>query len=169
MTATKRPYTGNKVLPARHKQPGLEYLVRALIKYSGGAFQNWGTHVIRNKKGKSSVSVHARGTAVDLGYNKTKKAEADRWITLILQYADELGIEAVFDYNPKPHGRGWKCDRNKWETYTKKAFDGAPGGNWYHIEVSVAAGKDEVTMKREFHKLLADLKAAVPASPTTPQ
>jgi len=169
MTSTKRPYTGNKIKPTRGKQPGLEYLVRALIKYSDGAFRNWGTHMIRKKKGLNSVSVHARGTAADLGYTINRRKDAERWITLILQYADELGIEAVFDYNPKPHGRGWKCDRNAWQNYTKRTIGGAPGGNWFHLEISVAAGKDEVTMKREFHKMLDDLKAAAEAFPTTPQ
>jgi hypothetical protein len=161
MTSTSRPYTGNKIKPTRGKDPGMEYLVRALLKYGDGTFQNWGTYQIRKKKGLSGVSVHARGTAADLGYNKTRKKDADNWINLLLAYADELGIEAVLDYNPKPHGRGWRCDRNKWMTYTKRTIVGAPGGNWYHLEIR--PGQKKMDLQREFHKMLDDLNAALEA------
>jgi hypothetical protein len=152
MTSTKRPYTGIRVKPAKGKQAGLEYLVRALVKYSDGTLKNLGTYQIRNMRGKSFVSVHARGTAADLGFSNREKAVY--WMDLLVKYADELGVEAVFDYFPAPHGRGWKCDRNAWQKYTKKAFDGAPNGRWFHVEVSVAAGKDEPAMKAAFHAML---------------
>jgi hypothetical protein len=28
--------------------------------------------------------------------------------------ADALHIEAVFDYYPGPHGRGYKCESGRW-------------------------------------------------------
>lgn len=152
MTSSKRPYTGIKVKPAKGKQAGLEYLVRALVKYSDGALSNLGTYQIRNMRGKPYVSVHARGTAADLGW--TNREAAEKWMNLLVKYADELGLEAVFDYFPAPHGRGWKCDRNAWEKYAKHTFDGAPRGRWFHIEVSVAAGKDEPAMRAAFHAML---------------
>ena len=157
MTSSIRPYTGNKIKPTKGKDPGMEYLVRALIKYSNGAIRNWGTHQIRRKKGLNQISVHARGTAADLGYVRTRKTDVDGWINLILMYADELGIEAVFDYNPKPHGRGWRCDRNAWIVYNKRTIGGAPGGLWYHLEIR--PGQDPKKLKTEFHKMLADLWA----------
>jgi hypothetical protein len=103
-------------------------------------------------RGKAFVSVHARGTAADLGFNNREKAVY--WMDLLVKYADELGIEAVFDYFPAPHGRGWKCDRNAWEKYAKKTFEGAPSGRWFHVEVSVPAGKDEPAMRAAFHAML---------------
>jgi hypothetical protein len=35
-------------------------------------------------------------------------------------HADELHVEAIFDYYPGPFGRGWKCDRGGWQVYNKE-------------------------------------------------
>lgn len=158
MTSTSRPYTGVKIKPTRHRQAGLEYLVRALVKYSDGNLKNLGTHQIRNKRGKTEVSVHARGTAADLGFKN--RAAAELWISALTEWADELGLEAVIDYHPAPWGRGWRCDRNKWQKYTKRTVQGAPNGKWFHIEVSVDMGRDEAAMRVAFHQLLDAMKAS---------
>ena len=158
MTSTSRPYTGLNIKPAKGRQAGTEYLVRALIKYSDKKLSNLGTFQIRKARGKNFVSVHARGTAADLGY-KTR-AVAEEWMDALIEYADELGLEAIIDYYPTPHGRGWRCDRASWQKYPKKTVDGAPFGRWFHIEVNVEMGKDEVKMREAFHQMLAWKKAS---------
>lgn len=152
MTATKRPYTGLKIKPAKGRQAGTEYLVRALIKYSDKQLSNLGTYQIRKMRGKSAVSVHARGTAADIGFKN--RTVAEHWMDALVEFADELGLEAIIDYTPKPHGRGWRCDRNKWQRYDTKTVEGAPNGRWFHLEVSVEMGASEERMRAAFHQLL---------------
>jgi hypothetical protein len=163
MTSTKRPYTGLKVKPVRGKQAGTEYLVRALVKYSDKKLRNLGTFQIRKMRGKSAISVHARGTAADLGWSS--RAVADEWMNALVEFADELGLEAIIDYHPAPHGRGWRCDRAKWQKYDKKTVSGAPNGRWFHVEVSVEMGASEEKMRAAFHQLL-DWKKQQSTTPT---
>jgi hypothetical protein len=82
--------------------------------------------------------------------------------------ADALGIEAVFDYYPKPHGRGWKCDRAAWQVYDKPAFSGAPGGDWVHIEISNAHADDPDYVNHWFLHLIGSLPVAAPAPAPAP-
>ena len=152
MTSTKRPYTGLKVKPAKTRQAGTEYLVRALVKYSDKNLSNLGTYQVRKARGKSFISVHARGTAADIGFKSRKVAE--EWMDALVHFADELGLEAIIDYTPAPWGRGWRCDRNSWQKYDKKTVEGAPSGRWFHVEVSVEMGASEDRMRAAFHQLL---------------
>ena len=92
----------------------------------------------------------------------------------LVENADVLEIEAVFDYYPKPHGRGWMCDRDAWRVYDRKAFSGSPGGDWVHIEISNKYADDPDYYEQKMAELLggkkparkpAAKKAAAPAYP----
>jgi peptidoglycan hydrolase-like protein with peptidoglycan-binding domain len=79
--------------------------------------------------------------------------------------ADALHVEAIFDYYPAPYGRGWKCDRAAWQVYSKKAFSGAPSGDWVHVEVSNAKADDAQYYIDTMKRLLGDPPVAVKPAP----
>jgi len=125
---------------ASSKRKGLEKLVDLLEEHYG--LWNNGTLAVRSMRGKSNPSVHGTGRAADLSWRGGNHKgpgnyeAACKMIDFVVGNADQLGIEAVFDYYPKPWGRGWKCDRADWTVYKQKTISGAPGGDWVHIEVS---------------------------------
>ena len=138
-----RKYTGTSDGPAPGKRAGLEEFVKQVATLSGGALWNNGTWVVRNMRGKESLSVHATGRAVDMSWRKLGnkgvadgRGQARRTINRLVANADLLQIECILDYFPDPHGRGWRCDRESWQVYKKPTISGTPGGDWYHIEIS---------------------------------
>ena len=138
-----RKYTGTSDGPAPGKRAGLEEFVKQVATLSGGALWNNGTWVVRNMRGKESLSVHATGRAVDMSWRKLGnkgvadgRGQARRTINRLVANADLLQIECILDYFPDPHGRGWRCDRGTWQVYTKPTISGAPSGDWFHIEIS---------------------------------
>jgi hypothetical protein len=72
------------------------------------------------------------------------------WVETLVANANAFGIECVLDYYPKPFGRGWRCDRQKWENYKTETIHGAPGGDWWHIELSPDMADDEQAVKAVF-------------------
>lgn len=152
---TKRRYTGWDA-NAEGKRAGTEQFIGLLVKWSGGALWNNGSWVVRTKRGKSSQSVHGTGRAFDLSWRGGRYPgsgnyeDAVRVMELVVDNAELLGIEAVFDYYPAPHGRGWKCDRDAWRKYRSNAFAGAPGGDWIHIEISNEFADDPDHYERVF-------------------
>jgi len=136
---------------------------------SGGALHSIGDYVVRNMRGKESLSVHATGRAVDLSYRYMRgtgkgaptrgieqggREEAVRWCRLLVRNADLLGIECILDYFPEPHGRGWRCDRRAWIRYEVKTISGAPTGDWLHVELSPAVADDAAYIRDAFTKLV---------------
>jgi len=115
-------------------------------------------------KGKvGSLSVHATGRAVDLSFLKTDKhPKANRkgaiaFINAVIMNANELGVQCVLDYAPKPFGRGWRCDRQSWEKYTKHTISGAPSGTWFHVEISPQAADSVIWVKTAFLKVFGEI------------
>jgi peptidoglycan hydrolase-like protein with peptidoglycan-binding domain len=163
----KRPYTGYDDT-ATGKRAGFETFIDLLETHFG--LWNNGTYGVRKKRGKSSISVHATGRAGDLSWRGSpyrgsgNYQDACRMMEFVVEHADALGVEAVFDYYPQPWGRGWKCDRDAWQVYDKKAFSGAPGGDWVHIEVSNEHADDPQYYIDFFEKALGkvDVKPAPP-------
>jgi hypothetical protein len=77
--AKKRKYTGTSDGASAGKRAGLEEFVRQINKWSDGALWNNGTWMVRSKMGKTSLSVHATGRAVDLSYRKLGCQRQGRW------------------------------------------------------------------------------------------
>lgn len=167
-----RDYTGYDKT-ADGKRAGFERLID-LLEAEFGLWNN-GTLSVRPKRGKSSMSVHATGRAGDLSWRGApyrgtgNYADAERMMDFLAENADALGIEAIFDYYPAPYGRGWKCDRADWMVYSKRAFSGAPGGDWVHIEISNDLADDADAMEAAFVAALGRTPEVKPrpAKPTS--
>jgi hypothetical protein len=159
---SKRPYTGNKDGAAKGLRPGMKVFIDEVIKLGNGALWNNGDWGVRPMRGKEELSVHATGRAADLSYRhmppkkgiKNGRVEAVRVLKILQANADLLGIEAMFDYFPKPWGRAWMCSRDAWSKYTKETIHGAPGGDWIHLEVSPEMADDPKKMREAFQKLV---------------
>jgi len=167
----KRPYTGFDTI-APGKRGGMETLIDLLEAHFG--LWNNGSFGVRKKRGKSSYSVHATGRAADLSWRGApyrgpgNYEAAVRLMDFLVANADALHIEAVFDYYPGPHGRGYKCDRDAWQVYSKPAFSGAPGGDWVHFEISNAKADDPQYYIDKMKELLGDPPVAVKPSAAAP-
>ena len=97
---------------------------------------------------------------MDLSYRKTGnkgvpkgRQETMKVLRLIIPNAELLGIECVLDYFPQPWGRGWRCDRDAWQRYTRKTISGAPGGDWLHVELSPLYADNPEIVTRAFQQL----------------
>jgi len=162
-----RDYIGNTDGLAAAKRAGTEEWVRQAIFQSQGALWNNGTWQPggRDMRGKpGTMSVHSTGRAMDLSYRKmqTKGIDNARPIVVDLMKvftanANTLGIQAILDYWPKEFGRGYRCDRQAWEKYTKPTIHGAPGGDWIHIEVSPQAADSVIWVKSAFLKVFGTI------------
>lgn len=158
----KRQYTGNKDGAAKGLRPGMKVFIEEVIKLGNGAFWNNGDFGVRNMRGKESLSVHATGRAVDFSYRNMGKGkgvpngrrEAVVMCKLLVDNADLLGLEALFDYFPAPYGRAWMCDRDAWSKYKKETIHGAPKGDWLHAEISPEMADSPARVREAFAKLV---------------
>jgi len=159
-----RPYLGNADGPSAGPRAGMNEFIKQVIYHSNGALWNNGSYGRRDMKGKpGSLSVHATGRALDLSYrgsarrpNASRKA-AMPTIQKLVQNANELGIEMIIDYMPKPFGRAWRCDRQAWKKYSKPTIKGAPGGDWFHIEITPQAADSVIFVKAAFLKVFGEI------------
>lgn len=159
-----REYTGWD-RNATGKREGSEALTKCLEAYFG--VWNNGTWGVRNMRGKGKPSVHGTGRAGDnswrgapyrgTGNYDSAKAACD----FLVEHADELGLEYLCDYYPKPWGRAWRCDRNAWVDYTSKTVSGTPGGDWIHWEIDNAAADDPARIIKVFEDALGAAPEAV--------
>lgn len=166
----KRVYTGNKDGAANGLRPGTKVFIDEVIKLGNGALWNNGDFGVRNMRGKESLSVHATGRAVDLSYRKmgdkgvkNGRREAVRMCKLLVTNADILGLEALFDYFPRPWGRAWMCNRDAWVSYKRETLHLAPGGDWLHAEISPEMADNPSKVREAFSKLVLPEQPA-PAS-----
>lgn len=169
----KRQYTGNKDGAAKGLRPGMKVFIDEVIKLGNGAFWNNGDFGVRTMRGKESLSVHATGRAVDFSYRNMGKGkgvpngrrEAVRMCKLLVANADLLGLEALFDYFPAPHGRAWMCNRDAWSNYKKETIHGAPKGDWLHAELSPEMADSPAKVREAFAKLVLPVEEQLkPAS-----
>jgi len=114
---------------------------------------------VRNMKGKNTLSVHATGRAVDLSWRHlgdkgipNGRQRALQTIDYLVEHANFLRIEMIIDYW-EGHGRGWRCDRQAWQTYQQPTVTGAPGGDWFHLEIAPMLADDPAGYKTRFDKL----------------
>jgi hypothetical protein len=75
----------------------------------------------------------------------------------MIAHANELGIQMVIDYFPKEFGAAWRCDRQAWKNYDSKTVSGAPGGRWFHIEISPQAADSVIWVKAAFLKVFGEI------------
>jgi hypothetical protein len=158
----KRHYTGNKDGAAKGLRPGMKVFIEEVIKLGDGAFWNNGDFGVRPMRGKEILSVHATGRAVDFSYRNMGKGKgvpngrrhAVRMCKILVDNADLLGLEALFDYFPAPHGRAWMCDRDAWSNYKKETIHGAPKGDWLHAELSPEMADSPAKVREAFAKLV---------------
>ena len=161
-----RRYTGFDRDPG-HATPGLLRLVDYCTFLTGQGLWNNGTYAPRPMRGKNSPSVHGTGRAVDLSWRAMKPTKtrpgrgfgnypaAVDFVEFLVDHADDLLLELVIDYWPKPHGRAWRCDRGMWVAYTSPTVAGAPGGDWVHIEISPRRANDPAFYDQAFQRIFA--------------
>lgn len=164
-----KPYTAANAPVVTAALPGTTQWVKEAERYSGGALWNNGTFVNRDVRGKpGQISNHARGIAMDLSYRRveaTKKGVPDgrakslQFINACVANWETLGIMLIIDYWPEPWGRLWRCDRatadpkKAWRKALTKTFTGAPGGDWWHIEITPELANDPEQVKQVFAKV----------------
>lgn len=146
---------------ATGKRPGVERFIGVVSFLTGNGLWNngsWGVRDMRGKPGKPSV--HATGRAVDLSWRKMggrgsgSYTEACVMVDALVANAALFDLEMVIDYFPAPHGRGWRCDRQAWQQYSKPTVSGAPRGDWFHLELGNRLADDpdgvDVAFRRMF-------------------
>lgn len=169
-----RKYTGWNG-DAKGRRAGTEKLIQLISAHTGKNLWNNGSWGVRAKRGKTSPSIHGTGRAFDLswrnmgeskGSGRYEHAVAVMEMLTDPKLAEALEIEAVFDYYPAPYGRGWKCDRGEWKVYDSRAFHGAPGGDWIHVEISDRWADSAADVERIWNEYLAGVAPA--PKPATP-
>lgn len=159
-----RPYTGmNGIAPGI--LGGTAQWILEARRASMGALWNNGAFGVREMRGKKQISVHATGRAVDLSYRRRQhhpnvpsgRAAVTDWLDRVILHANTLGIEILIDYFPKPHGRAWRCDRQKWLVYRTKTVSGAPGGDWFHVEINPAFARSARTVRKAWAEVFPEI------------
>ena len=156
-----KPYHGNSDGAAAGPRAGMDEWIRQAIKHADGGLWNNGSYGVRSMRGSENLSVHATGRAVDLSYRasaqhpKAKRATALTFLDIVLANANELGVECVLDYIG-PFGRGWRCDRQKWQKYTKETIHGVPG-DWLHVEINPQMADAPNLVKQAFQRVFTEL------------
>ena len=159
-----RDYIGNADGASPGPRAGMDEWIRQAIAASNGALWNNGSWGRRDVKGKpGTMSVHATGRAVDLSYRKSEKhpkagrLNARSFIDVVVANANNLGVQMIIDYFPKEFGRAWRCDRQAWLKYDKPTIHGAPGGDWFHIEITPQAADSVIWVKAAFLKVFGEI------------
>lgn len=145
-----RDYTGFDGF-ADAKRPGLEGLVAAMQDASGSQVWNNGTLGKRKKRGSensqkmSGWSIHSTGAAADIsrrawsgrpGCSRDDMVKVCDWL---VANAEAIGLEYLADYEYSEGGaagRGWRCDRDEWQSYRPGVIKGGGSGDWIHLELS---------------------------------
>lgn len=194
MTASKpEPYVVETYGIVKHKLPGTEEWARLAGVHSNGALWNNGTWVMRDKRGGNSISNHARGVAMDLSWRYMEstgngvsdgRVKAIKFIQAALDNWQLLGIQLILDYWPDSqasayYGRGWRCDRvgtgvpkphahEAWRKYNTPTIHGAPGGDWFHIELRRDLAEDAGLVQQAFRRAFTtNVQASATVESTT--
>lgn len=127
-------------------------------------FHSLGDFVVRDIRGKAGqLSVHATGAAIDIGWSHLGaegRNRADEAVAWFSKYADELGIVEINAYWQGDFGKGWRCDRHSWRTYTKDDNAGSIHAQWIHVELApeVLGADGDVEVERRWRSLPKPLK-----------
>lgn len=156
----KRKYTGFDGY-AKSRRAGTQKFVDWVLFLNGGKIKNLGTFTKRDQRGKPGVpSIHGTGRAIDFGFAVYEDGAA--LADFLVRNSEALGVELIVDYFPRPFGRGWRVDRQKWNNYSKKTVAGAPGGKWIHVELSPEVADDAAYFDEVFKCLLAPAQGHKP-------
>lgn len=164
----RRPYTGYD-RDASGNRAGLEEFVKLSVQRFNGGVWNNGTWNVRdqNRSGTPRRSVHATGRAADMSWRRNAvwngqkirrsaqgfndHTQALQVVDFWLANADLFLIEEIHDYRPSPWGRGWRCTRSAWNNYQRSTIGhGAPGGDWFHVEIAPARADDAAYYRQAF-------------------
>ena len=153
---------------------------------SGGALWNNGTYAMRPIRGTASttsrgiISNHARGVAMDLSWRfieprklgvSNGRMRALTWLNTVLDNWELLGVQCVLDYHPADFGRGWRVDRTDaappkahnaqaWVKYVRPTIHGAPGGDWFHIEITLGMANNAKRVQTAFQTVFGQSNTA---------
>jgi hypothetical protein len=152
-------YTGEA---AKGPRPAIIAVKQYVLRQWGG--MHVGDFGVRNKRGGTSLSVHAYGAAWDWRYagapNTPGRAAADEVIQFLIEHHAAIGVQAVHDYTGN---RIWRCSRpgqgSAWKQQKGGSGDGsmgAPWAQWLHIEIHPSADGRSIEDK---------LSGAVPPRP----
>jgi hypothetical protein len=162
-----RPYTGLKEGYGGGRRPGTEHFVRSIQYLHGGRLWNNGTYGIRPVRGGTTPSVHGTGRAMDISRRAmdaarpgSSKQYALNFIRSLieLEKGDDGILEMVIDYDFEGTARIWRCDRGTWVKQIPGRISGAPGGDWYHIEISPAGADNAKLIDRFWDRFFDALK-----------
>lgn len=167
-----RPYTGLAEGVAGGRRIGTDTFAARITTATGGRLHSVGTYNVRPVRGGKGLSVHATGRAIDLsrralgvGKPGCDRATFLRVLDELVVQADEAGMELLLDYEFRPFGRGWRCDREAWQNYTRPTIGngGAAWADWCHVELDPDHA-DSV----EWIDRVVDAIAAVVGAPPAP-
>lgn len=143
----------------RTASPALVSLRNYLLANYGGA--SLGIYGVRTVRGGSQTSSHAYGAAMDWSYRGETRAVADSVIDFVISNSNELGIQAVHDYQ---NSKIWRANRSSdknggWKNQRKASTGmGQSWADWIHIEVNERQWGDgrtvEEKIKTEFRPTL---------------
>lgn len=163
-----RTYHGIKEGYGGGRRPGTEHFAKSIQYLFGGQLWNNGTYGIRPIRGGTTPSVHGTGRAMDISRRKMDAARPGSSKAFALNFvkylvATEGGpdgfLEMVIDYDFEGTARIWRCDRNAWVKQIPGRISGAPGGDWYHFEISPAAADDIKQIDEFWARFFKDLAA----------
>ena len=143
--------------PGKGKLPGTEKFMD-LCKRRWG-FTNLGTWVVRNMRGKKTLSVHSLGVAGDIGYPKTRagRAQAKEAWDWFIEHSEALGLCELHDYAYGDYGRGYRCSRGEGQKgvkiFTATDNAGSIGGAWLHFELEMDLAKDAKALEAAWRAL----------------
>ena len=80
---------------------------------------------------------------------------AKAFIDTLIEFQELFLLEAVLDYYGEPYGQGWRCDRDAWAQYDRKTIVGAPGGDWFHVEISPRRANDATYIDKAFEHIFS--------------
>jgi peptidoglycan hydrolase-like protein with peptidoglycan-binding domain len=157
---------------ASGKRAGTERFIKLLSEhFNNGVWNNgsWGVRKMNNPR-VVAWSVHGTGRAFDISWRSHRGRgfgnyeQAKQVVDFLVQHAELLLIEEIHDYYPRPHGRGWRCDRSAWKEYTKPTIGNTPGGDWFHVEIAPAHADDA----EYYEKAFASIRGGSPAPIASP-
>jgi hypothetical protein len=164
---TNRPYPYYPVKePGKGKLAGTEKFVELCRKRWG--FTNLGTWVVRNMRGKKTLSVHSLGVAGDIGYPATRdgRAKAREAWDWFLEHSKELGLCELHDYSFGEFGRGYRCSRGEGvkgvKVYQNAAESAGSGGAWLHFELELDLATDAKKLEAVWRSLPKPVKPVKP-------